>query len=97
MVKNLDFSFIFCIFVFMSKNLKEDIEAFLNELTESKRKLEGKYRLVSGCKTYGIIELDLHNLCNHPECTTCRNFEQLFREEVQRWRNPPKNIDLNKL
>ncbi|MGK2864866.1 MAG: hypothetical protein ACSLE0_23240 [Chitinophagaceae bacterium] len=79
------------------RNLMEDIDAFLKELTESKKKLEGKFRLVSGCKTNGIIELDLDKLCNDPECTTCRSFENAFREEVKKWRTPEKTIDLNKI
>jgi hypothetical protein len=82
----------------MGSNLKEDIEEFLKELTESKAQLEEKYRLVSGCRTHGIIELELHNLCNDVECTTCRNFEKAFRQEVQKWREKPTNkLNLNNL
>jgi len=81
----------------MSKILKEDIEAFLTELTESKKALERKFRLVSGCKTYGLIDLDLPNICSDPECTTCRNFENAFRKEVENWKVKETKIDLNNM
>lgn len=75
----------------------KEIEEFLTELTESKKELERKFKLIGGCKTYGLIDVALENLCEHPECTTCRSFENAFRNEVQNWKKKENKIDLNKM
>ena len=36
---------------------------------------------VDGAKSYGG-EIGGMNLCDHPECDNCRNFEQLSKEEI---------------
>lgn len=81
----------------MNDNIEEAIKQFLKELTEAKKELEQKFRLVSGCKTNGIVELDLHNICSDKECINCRRFEKAFRDEANSWRTKQEKINLNKI
>lgn len=78
-------------------NIKESINLFMKELSKAKKEIEEEFRLVSGCKTHGIIHLDLHNICEDSKCTTCREYENAFKEEVKSWRIKHQKINLNKL
>jgi hypothetical protein len=43
-----------------------------------------KIKIITGCKTYGTTDLQLHNLCGDPECKSCSRFIKLFKEEVNK-------------
>lgn len=64
---------------------KELIEDILNELYESKINTGRKFKLLTGCSTNGWTDLELENLCNNPDCVSCRNFEKILKKEINKW------------
>ena len=37
------------------------------------------------------------NLCYHPECYNCRNFEKAFKEEIEKWKDEALDPEFSKL
>lgn len=43
------------------------------------------FKVFTGCKTYGITNLELGNICNDPECLSCSSFIKAFKEAIKNW------------
>lgn len=67
------------------EKLREAIDYVFNQKRVEKQ--ERQFKLMSYCKgidgpkEYGT---NMTGLCDHPECVQCRNFENAFKEEVDR-------------
>ena len=64
---------------------KDQLEEILNNLTKSIRRTERVFKIISGCRTYGSIDLAAETVCDDPECTTCMSFKRIFEEEAKKW------------
>lgn len=46
---------------------------------------ERKIKILAGCRTNGVTDFQLGNICSDPECYSCSNFHKAFKEEVEKW------------
>lgn len=73
---------------FSREEIREAVEYIFNQpreikLEERKIKLVSYCRGIDGPKSFSS-EVGGMNLCSHPECHQCRNFEELFKEEFNK-------------
>jgi len=68
------------------EHIKEAVEYVFRQRSEVKS--ERTFKLRQYCKTNGTLFIDTStpfiNLCGDPECTNCRNFNNMFEECVQK-------------
>lgn len=49
---------------------------------------ERKIKILAGCRTNGVTDFQLGNICSDPECYSCSNFHKALEEEVKKWESP---------
>jgi Lhr-like helicase len=63
---------------------REEIEKAVNYVFNTISP-ERRVRLITDCKTNGLTDLSLGNVCNDPDCTACNTFHKALKDEVKRW------------
>jgi hypothetical protein len=62
---------------------KDNLEGIIKEVFNNQNE-KRVFKILTGCKTNGITNLEFGNICSDPTCYSCSNFRKLIEEEFKK-------------
>ena len=60
---------------------KDNLEGIIKEVFNNQNE-KRVFKILTGCKTNGITDLEFGNICSDPECTSCSTFRKALNKEI---------------